>query len=62
MSATVGNNCAPGALIGYSRAGLVTTLRHRNMAFHVATPLGQALLRGNEKGNSPLFAADRFQR
>jgi DNA-binding transcriptional ArsR family regulator len=33
------------------RAGLVTTLRHRNTAFHVATPLGQALLRGrHEKG------------
>jgi DNA-binding transcriptional ArsR family regulator len=28
------------------QAGLVTTLRHRNTAFHVATPLGQALLRG----------------
>lgn len=98
VSATAGNNCALGALIGYSRAavlevlaegcttgelsrhmglslagaskhatvlreaGLVTTLRHRNTAFHVATPLGQALLRGNEKGNGPLFAADRFER
>lgn len=30
------------------QAGLVTTLRHRNTAFHVATPLGQALLRGGQ--------------
>lgn len=31
------------------QAGLITTFRHRNTALHVATPLGHALLRGNEK-------------
>ncbi len=40
------------------QAGLVSTLRHHNTAFHVATPLGQALLRGDKNGNSPLFAKD----
>jgi DNA-binding transcriptional ArsR family regulator len=30
------------------QAALVATLRHRNTAFHVATPLGQALLRGRQ--------------
>lgn len=30
------------------KAGLVSTLRHRNTALHVVTPLGQALLRGAE--------------
>jgi DNA-binding transcriptional ArsR family regulator len=40
------------------QAGLVTTLRHHNTAFHVVTPLGQALLRGDAKGDSPLFARD----
>lgn len=31
------------------QAGLVTTFRHRNTALHVVTPLGLALLRGNEQ-------------
>lgn len=29
----------------------MTTFRHRNTALHVATPLGQALLRGTETEN-----------
>lgn len=33
------------------RAGLITTFRHRNTALHVTTPLGLALLRGDEAEN-----------